>query len=84
MKGHADDGGAGAWTHARQLLAARGSGLATGAEIAAAVADLLDRAGQGPGPAGAGLASDAMLVVCHQFAQYCWTSTARWPTSVTR
>jgi hypothetical protein len=39
-----------AWTHARQLLAARGSDPATEAEIAAAAADLLDRAGQGPGP----------------------------------
>ena len=34
--------------HARQLLAARGSDPATEAEIAAAAADLLDRAGQGP------------------------------------
>ena len=42
-----------AWTHARQLLAARGSDPATEAEIAAAAADLLDRAGQGPGPGGA-------------------------------
>jgi transposase InsO family protein len=40
-----------AWSHARQLLAARGSDLATEAEIAAAAADLLDRAGQGPGAA---------------------------------
>jgi putative transposase len=39
-----------AWNHARQLLAARGSDPATEAEIAAAAADLLDRAGQGPGP----------------------------------
>jgi putative transposase len=39
-----------AWAHARQLLAARGSDPATEAEIAAAAADLLDRAGQGPGP----------------------------------
>jgi putative transposase len=38
-----------AWNHARQLLAARGSDPATEAEIAAAAADLLDRAGQGPG-----------------------------------
>ena len=37
-----------AWNHARQLLAARGSDPATEAEIAAAAADLLDRAGQGP------------------------------------
>ena len=41
-----------AWNHARQLLAARGSDPATEAEIAAAAADLLDRAGQGPGPDG--------------------------------
>jgi transposase InsO family protein len=40
-----------AWNHARQLLAARGSDPATEAEIAAAAANLLDRAGQGPGPA---------------------------------
>ena len=39
-----------AWNHARQLLAARGSDPATEAEIAAVAADLLDRAGQGPGP----------------------------------
>ena len=39
-----------AWNHARQLLAARGSDPATEAEIAAAAADLLDRAGKGPGP----------------------------------
>ena len=39
-----------AWNHARQLLAARGSDPATEAEIAAAAADLLDRAGQGPEP----------------------------------
>ena len=38
-----------AWNHARQLLAARGSDPATEAEIAAAAADLLDRACQGPG-----------------------------------
>jgi putative transposase len=37
-----------AWNHARQLLAARGSDPATETEIAAAAADLLDRAGQGP------------------------------------
>ena len=43
-----------AWNHARQLLAARGSDPATEAEIAAAAADLLDRAGQGPGPDRAG------------------------------
>jgi hypothetical protein len=41
-----------AWNHARQLLAARGSDPATEAEIAAAAADRLDRAGQGPGPDG--------------------------------
>jgi hypothetical protein len=39
-----------AWNHARQLLAARGSDPATEAEVAAAAAALLDRAGQGPGP----------------------------------
>jgi putative transposase len=39
-----------AWNHARQLLAARGSDPATEAEIAAAAADLLDRAGKGPEP----------------------------------
>jgi putative transposase len=39
-----------AWNHARQLLAARGSDPATEAEIAAAAADLLDRAGKGPAP----------------------------------
>ena len=39
-----------AWNHARELLAARGSDPATEAEIAAAAADLLDRAGQGPRP----------------------------------
>jgi putative transposase len=39
-----------AWNHARQLLAARGSDSATEAEIAAAAADLLDRAGKGPEP----------------------------------
>ncbi len=45
-----------AWNHARQLLAARGSDPATEAEIAAAAADLLDRAGKGPepGPGGRG------------------------------
>ena len=45
-----------AWNHARQLLAARGSDPATEAEIAAAAADLFDRAGQGPGPAPVGQA----------------------------
>jgi putative transposase len=39
-----------AWNHARQLLAARGSDPVTEAEIAAAAADLLDRAGRGPDP----------------------------------
>jgi putative transposase len=39
-----------AWNHARQLLAARGSDPATEAEIAAAAADLLDRAEKGPEP----------------------------------
>ena len=45
-----------AWNHARQLLAARGSDPATEAEIAAAAADLLDRAERGPepGPGGQG------------------------------
>jgi len=46
-----------AWAHARQLLAARGSDPATEAEIAAAAADLLDRAGQGSGPGPDGPAS---------------------------
>ncbi|MGE3660042.1 MAG: Mu transposase C-terminal domain-containing protein [Pseudonocardia sp.] len=36
------------WTHARQLLAARGTDPATEAELAAAAAELLDRAEQGP------------------------------------
>jgi putative transposase len=39
-----------AWNHARQLLASRGSDPATEAEIAAAAAGLLDRAGKGPEP----------------------------------
>jgi hypothetical protein len=39
-----------AWTHAREILASRGSDPVTEAAIAAAAADLLDRAGQGPGP----------------------------------
>jgi len=45
-----------AWNHARQLLAARGRDTATEAEIAAAAADLLDRAAKGPetGPGGPG------------------------------
>ena len=38
------------WTHARQIVAARGTDPVTEAEIAAAAADLLDRAGQGPAP----------------------------------
>ena len=46
-----------AWNHARQLLAARGSDSATEAEIAAAAADLLDRACQGPGSGPGGSAS---------------------------
>jgi putative transposase len=37
------------WTHARQIVAARGTNPVTEAEIAAAAADLLDRAGTGPG-----------------------------------
>jgi putative transposase len=45
-----------AWNHARQLLAARGSDSATEAEIAAAAADLLDRAGKGPEPGPGGQA----------------------------
>jgi len=36
------------WSHARQVLASRGSDPVTEAEIAAAAADLLDRAGGGP------------------------------------
>jgi hypothetical protein len=40
------------WSHARQILASRGSDPVTEAEIAAAAADLLDRAGDGPGPSG--------------------------------
>ena len=39
-----------AWNHARRLLAARGNDPATEAEIAAAAADLLDRAEKGPKP----------------------------------
>jgi hypothetical protein len=38
------------WTHARQIVAARSTDPVTEAEIAAAAADLLDRAGQGPRP----------------------------------
>ena len=41
-----------AWARAREILAGRGSDPVTEAEIAAAAADLLDRAGKGPGPAG--------------------------------
>jgi hypothetical protein len=37
-----------AWARAREILAARGSDPVTEAEIAAAAADLLDRAGTGP------------------------------------
>jgi transposase InsO family protein len=36
------------WSHARQILASRGSDPVTEADIAAAAADLLDRAGGGP------------------------------------
>jgi hypothetical protein len=36
------------WTRAREILAARGSDPVTEADIAAAAADLLDRAGDGP------------------------------------
>jgi putative transposase len=39
------------WSHARELLAARGTDPVTEAEIAAAAAALLDRAEQGPQPA---------------------------------
>ena len=39
-----------AWTHARQIVAARGSDPVTEAEIATAAAELLDRAGKGPEP----------------------------------
>ncbi len=38
------------WTHSRQVVAARGTDPVTEAEIAAAAADLLDRAGKGPAP----------------------------------
>jgi putative transposase len=38
------------WTHARQIVAARGTNPVTEAEIAAAAADLLHRAGKGPEP----------------------------------
>lgn len=44
--------GEAAWAHARQLLAERGSDQSTEAEIASAVADLLDRAEAGPQPVG--------------------------------
>jgi len=38
------------WTQARQVVASRGTDPVTEAEIAAAAADLLDRAGKGPDP----------------------------------
>ena len=44
------------WTSARQIVAARGTDPVTEAEIAAAAADLLDRAGQGPAPEPSGQA----------------------------
>jgi putative transposase len=44
------------WAHARQIVAARGTDPVTEAEIAAAAADLLDRAGKGPGPGPGGKA----------------------------
>lgn len=44
------------WAHARQIVAARSTDPVTEAEIAAAAADLLDRAGQGPGPGSSGQA----------------------------
>lgn len=46
------------WAHARQIVAARGADPVTEAEIAAAAAELLDRAGKGPepGPSGRGSA----------------------------
>jgi putative transposase len=44
------------WTHAREIVAARGSDPVTEAEIAAAAADLLDRAGNGPEPRSGGQA----------------------------
>ena len=47
-----------AWAHAREILAARGSDPVTEAEIAAAAADLLDRAGR-PRPGRAGTAEAA-------------------------
>jgi transposase InsO family protein len=55
--------GEAAWTHARELLAERGGDPTAEAEIAGAVADLLDRAAAGPDPAGrpgtsTGLAKD--------------------------
>ena len=40
------------WARAREILASRGSDPVTEADIAAAAADLLDRAGNGPGPSG--------------------------------
>src|SRR5215470_13265755 len=42
------------WAHARQIVAARGTDPVTEAEIAAAAADLVDRAGRGPEPGPAG------------------------------
>jgi putative transposase len=44
------------WTHAREIVAARGTDPVTEAEIATAAADLLDRAEKGPepGPSGRG------------------------------
>ncbi len=45
------------WAHAREILAARGSDPVTEAEIAAAAADLLDRAGDRPVRAGTGAAA---------------------------
>jgi putative transposase len=44
------------WAHAREILASRGSDPVTEAEIAAVAADLLDRAGNGPGPGSSGQA----------------------------
>jgi putative transposase len=44
------------WAHARQIVAARGTDPVTEAEIAAAAADLLDRAEKGPGPGPGGKA----------------------------
>jgi putative transposase len=44
------------WTHARQIVAARGTDPVTEAEIAAVAADLLGRAGKGPAPGPGGKA----------------------------